>query len=246
MKRHQLHQVKREISGLLKVPTSKITQIKENQRGLYSTVIFAKANRRDVVFKRNLLKKAYPQNTEKVALRYLKMRGFDIQPDLLAKSLNSRIQSMVRGRFFSRSDLEIVGFAKTLKQLHSTKFKKFGTFGKGRPRKPGNIKDFFNHWYGAYFEYTRPCISFFRAAKNSIFTKVWLPKVVKSLGEQKDRIVPFLTKGENSLIHVDLHNENIITKGSSVKLVDWDNAQVGDPALDVAAFLNIRGGKSSP
>ncbi|MFH0714711.1 MAG: phosphotransferase [Candidatus Diapherotrites archaeon] len=238
MKRPKLFKVKKEIGNLLKTPISKVKNVEEHQTGLLSDVIFAKAKGKNIVLKKKLLKKSYPQNTEKVVLRYLGMRNTKIQPRLLAVSPVAEIQQKVGGNFFSRKDEKIMAFAKSLKELHSFKFEKFGTFGKGLPRKRGNIKDFFGHWHSAYTKYTASCVDIFNTAKNCSFTNVWLPKIQKVIRTQPKIIGPYLTKGDNSIIHQDLHKENILTRGRIAKLVDWDSAKVGDPALDIANFLN--------
>jgi aminoglycoside phosphotransferase (APT) family kinase protein len=44
---------------------------------------------------------------------------------------------------------------------------------------------------------------------------------------------PSTTQGE-SLLHLDLHPQNVIVSGSGLFVVDWTNARPGPPGLDVA------------
>lgn len=46
-----------------------------------------------------------------------------------------------------------------------------------------------------------------------------------------------LSSGPRTLIHSDLHSENLLLDGDRVVLLDWQNAALGHPALDVASVL---------
>ncbi|MDO8537264.1 MAG: phosphotransferase [archaeon] len=234
--------IKRRISKLLNVPIKSISIVAENKEGMWSEVIFACINGKEVVFKRHITKKKYPRDTEKVALKYLELRGMRFAPELIARSKFELIQKKISGTYFARSDKEIIELGNTLFELHSLKFKKFGTFGKGRKRTLGNIKEFFEHWFNSYIDYSKSSIDFFSNAKNSVFVDTWIPKINAVLKKHKNLMAKYLNDSENSLVHFDLHNQNIITfrgKKNKIKIIDWDNAQVGDPALDIAIFVNM-------
>lgn len=240
MQQRKKNSIQKEISYLLKVPQKNIINISETKKGLYSKVFFAEAEGKKVVLKKKLVKKKYPQNTEKILLKYLELKGKKFSPKLIAKTNSLNIQERVIEKYFSRTDPEIISLANTLKDLHSLKFKKFGVFGKGRIRQRGTIKDFFEHWINSYKKYTAPNIKFFAKAKNTAFVKKWLPKIEHTIKKHQKIIKRYLTNSTNSIIHLDLHSENILKqKKGKIKIIDWDNAQVGDPALDIAAFLNI-------
>ncbi|MDO8537255.1 MAG: phosphotransferase [archaeon] len=242
MSRNQGLKIKRRISELLNIPIKSISIVAENKEGMWSEVIFARVNGKEIVFKRHITKKKYPRNTEKVALKYLELRSLRFAPELIVRSKFELIQKRISGAYFGKSDKEIVELGKTLFELHSIKFKKFGTFGKGRKRTLGNIRGFFEHWFNAYMEYSKPSINFFSNAKNSTFVNTWIPKITAVLRKHKNLMAKYLSDSENSLVHFDLHNQNIITYGNKknkIKIIDWDNAQVGDPALDIAIFVNM-------
>ncbi len=47
-----------------------------------------------------------------------------------------------------------------------------------------------------------------------------------------------LSRGPRTLIHGDLHSENLLLDGQRVVFIDWQNAALGNPALDVASILS--------
>lgn len=61
----------------------------------------------------------------------------------------------------------------------------------------------------------------------------WLEIALPSLLEAESRCV---TEG-NALIHLDLRSDNICIRDQTVKLIDWNNACLGNPKLDLGFWL---------
>ncbi len=65
-----------------------------------------------------------------------------------------------------------------------------------------------------------------------------LPAAIQDLPEEVASAVEQLTRGPASWIHVDAHLDNVLWRpdGTAV-LLDWCNAAIGPPAVDLARFL---------
>lgn len=60
-----------------------------------------------------------------------------------------------------------------------------------------------------------------------------LTRHVRTLAELHDRLHEIPYQGER-LLHLDLHPENVLLSARGPVVIDWTNAQAGEPALDVA------------
>ena len=60
-----------------------------------------------------------------------------------------------------------------------------------------------------------------------------LARHARTLAELHNRLHEIPYEGER-LLHLDLHPENVLLSSRGPVVIDWTNAQAGDPALDVA------------
>ncbi len=129
------------------------------------------------------------------------------------------IQTFVSGKTIKNwTDELLVNHAKLLTKLHSKKSNK----------KTKSPYDFF--------------------IKRISFTKNNQPEVIKNdelIEKISIKLKTIFLKNKNIfdkkknsvLIHGDLHNNNILVKNKQIKYVDWEEAQFGDNALDVATII---------
>jgi aminoglycoside phosphotransferase (APT) family kinase protein len=60
-----------------------------------------------------------------------------------------------------------------------------------------------------------------------------LARYARTLAELHDRLHEIPYQGER-LLHLDLHPENVLLSARGPVVIDWTNAQAGEPGLDVA------------
>ena len=60
-----------------------------------------------------------------------------------------------------------------------------------------------------------------------------LARHVRTLAELHDRLHAIAYEGQR-LLHLDLHPENVLLSGRGPVVIDWTNAEAGEPGLDLA------------
>ncbi len=131
-----------------------------------------------------------------------------------------RIETFVEGMKPKRlTEKTMLKLARILAELHSKKFAKCGKY-------PGKDRVFL------FGEIVKP---YFKKARH--YNEL-LDHFI-DLGEchieyYKNKLKEFK---DFTLIHLDLHIDNLVLENSELKLLDWEYAEIGDPAMDIAILF---------
>jgi thiamine kinase-like enzyme len=178
-----------------------------------------------------------PDNTksfksEYTAMRLLSMRGYSASPKVLGYLNRDQIilETKEKGERWKGelNETQLILLAEALAELHKQKMPKYGEPLK--ERKQGNLLEVFSD------EYERLKALIEKKAEGNLGQKLQasLEIVLKLVHENLDS---FQGK-EFSLIHGDLTPNNILFDGyRTLKIIDWTDARVTDPAYDVSRFF---------
>lgn len=233
------NRIKQKISKKLRVKPDIIRIIEENKTGINSRVYIVQVGTKRVVYKRRINKPQLKNNTERIVLRLLGSKSILLAPRLLARERRAIIQEFVDGRKPTTNPADFRKIAEAFRATHQITFPKYGTFGKGKQRKKGTIRDQFRHYFKTYNNFVSEPIEFFSEFKGTRFVDDWLPKIQRAIGFAGVKMKDYLDDSECSLVHMDLHKDNILIERNKSRFIDWENAQIGDPAADLATYLNL-------
>ncbi len=129
------------------------------------------------------------------------------------------IQSFVSGKHPTKFSLKLLSqLAKKMSLIHSINLSKCGIF-------PGKFEKYsLIRLLKPYFKRAETHISEIRNLMNS----------AKKYVEYHDKKNPLK---KFSLIHYDVHYKNLIYDGKEVYFLDWEFAESGDPAMDIAMLF---------
>ncbi|MFA5126547.1 MAG: aminoglycoside phosphotransferase family protein [Patescibacteria group bacterium] len=173
---------------------------------------------------------------ENVALRLLRVRGFEETPRLMGylKSTNIIFEEEIEGSPIDIFDkITIAQLAETIAKIHSIELHAYG-----KPltqRKKGTQKDCLNDG-----------IDKLRESLSSLpnFPEI-TPLIEQAIDQAKNEAEEKADTFQNNnftLIHFDLNRNNILRSKNSGKIIfiDWAQASAGDSAMDIAKlFLKL-------
>ncbi|MFA5358069.1 MAG: phosphotransferase [Candidatus Izemoplasmatales bacterium] len=168
--------------------------------------------------------------TERTLLRFLSKKpafGASYEYDYTRKMLFRKAFFGKKTRKFTA--LELRSTARKIAKLHGIVFPKYGRIGiKDQPRQRGTFNDAFNHYLQLISS---------NAETNLIDSQIRgsIQKIISNSKKIAQR-EKSLTQSSFSLIHRDLHNNNLIFSKRGPKIIDWGSAATWDPALDIALF----------
>ncbi len=166
-------------------------------------------------------KKLNKLKNEFETLKKIEKYGFSPKPIYFHNKPEFSILTFIKGTPFRHGKKtytknQIISIAKTLAKLHSVK----------TTLKPSNYN------YGYYLNGAKHLIDELNKRTNNELKPILL-NTYKNILKQ----IPNKENHKYSLIHGDIVPQNIIETTKSIKLIDWENVEVSDPAKDIAQVL---------
>ncbi|MBS3128459.1 aminoglycoside phosphotransferase family protein [Candidatus Woesearchaeota archaeon] len=130
-----------------------------------------------------------------------------------------RIEEFKEGSCPTHFSKKLLGtLAKTLALLHQKKFRLSGTF-------PGNTEGF------RFENFMRPFLEQLKGKDKNIDKIIEKAKLFVKYYDKQNPLTSF------SLIHFDIHLHNMLYDQKNLTLVDWEYAEIGDSAIDIATVF---------
>ena len=171
------------------------------------------------------------KRTEYSILRLLKSDSipkpvaYDIQKNMLMKTY---LEGRGKARFTAK-DLQEAG--KELAKLHRMRFRKPGK--PGMKRTPSNYKQYFNQQISILQSRISELTQDERTRRLGNYLSTALTQAVK---EERNRTARF-SGNDFVVINFDLIPKNILWKGGKPLVIDWGDASIGDPALEISRIF---------
>lgn len=213
-------------------PSKKLKWRKEPKHGFKNVVYFVSNGGKKYVVKRGIMKDSgMEKRTEFSMLRLL--RGESVpQPVAYDSKKNLLIKTFVSGRIKKTvTTQDIMEAAKGLSRLHRTRFRKPGKpFTK---RKPSTYQQYFYQQIDLLKDKLEQLT---KNPKTQSLGEHLTRLLEKALEQNRQAINGF--KGNTfAVINFDLVPKNVLWEGKKPQVIDWGDASIGDPALEIARIF---------
>lgn len=170
---------------------------------------------------------------ENVILRFLRIRGFKEAPRVhgYISSRNILFEEKIEGRPIKNFDeRDILNLAEILAKLHSIKLDSYG-----KPLEKRELGTRMDCLYYGINTLRNLALTQEGDSKTIAEVKNLLDKITT----EAEQVTEAFSKNIFTLIHFDLNPNNILRSDENmgIILVDWEQASVGDNAMDIAKFF---------